>query len=273
MLTWFEVIGYTVLLESDIASGRHRAERGCYTDVVLLDRLRSSLERINPNIPAGAIEQVICQVTRLESSNPFENNRRFHKLLRDGVNVEYQVGYQTVQDKVWLIDISNLLNNDWLVVNQFTLSEGKNNHRPDVVFINGLPLAVIECISPRNEKATLNCAFNRVQTYKKDIPTLFSYNQMLVVSDGNQARVGTLTSDLAQFLPWRTIDGEDFPLTGMTELEVLIQGIFDKRRFLDLVRHFIEFEINGDTITKKMTNRPFCTIRTKNAANRCRIYA
>lgn len=263
MLTWFEVIGYTVLLEPDIASGRHQAERSNQTEVVLLERLRSALENINPHIPAEAIATAIDRVTCLQSPSLLENNHRFHQLLTEGVDVEYVVDNRMVRDKVWLCDRSNLLNNDWLAIHQFPVTEGENQHSPDlVVFINGLPLAVIEWIYPRDGTATLNTAYQQLQTYTKDIPTLFSYNEILVISDGNQARVGTLTSDLKQFIPWHTIDGEDLPIDGISELEVLIQGIFDKRRFLDIIKHFIEFKTNRGTITKKLTCRPFCTIKS-----------
>lgn len=175
-------------------------------------------------------------------SNLLKNNRRFHKLLTDGIEVEYLLNEQIVHDKVWLIDSDNLLNNDWLVIHPFTVVEGSHAHCPDVVFfINGLPLAVIVSVQS-TEKATLKTGFERIWTYIKQIPKLFSCNTLLVISCGNRARVGTLTSDWQEFLPWHTIDGEDFPAKGATELEVLIQGIFDKRRIREFIQHFIVFE-------------------------------
>ena len=264
MLTWFEVIGYTVLLEPDIAPGRPQAERYSYTDVVLLDRLQQALSRINPNIPLKAIEEAICKVTCLESLSLEESNYRFHKFLTDGVTVSYQVDEWKIYDKVQIIDLFNLLNNDWLVVHQFIVIDGNNIHCPRaVIFINGLPLAVIEFKNQGDEKATLNEAYQQLQAYKKEIPTLFYYNQLLVISDGTQARVGTLTSDWEQFMPWLTIDGEDCSLMWADELEVLIQGIFDKRRFLDLVKNFISFERNGATIHKQMADyQQFYSVRS-----------
>ena len=255
MLTWFEVIGYTVLLEPDIAPGRPQAERYSYTDVILLDRLQQALSRINANIPLKAIEEAVCKVTCIDSLSLEENNCHFHKLLTDGVTVSYQVDDWKIYDKVQIIDLFNLRNNDWLVVHQFSVTDGNNIHSPRaVIFINGLPLAVIEWPNQADEKATLNEAYQQLQIYKQEIPKLFYYNQLLVISDGTQARVGTLTSDWEQFMPWLTIDGEDCSLMWADELEVLIQGIFDKRRFLDLVKNFISFERHEATIHKKMAD-------------------
>lgn len=255
MLTWFEVIGYTVQLGPDIAPGRSKAERYSYTDVVLLDRLQQALSRINPNIPFQALKEAICQVVCTESLSLEENNHRFHKLLTDGVTVSYQVDDWTIYDKVQLIDLFNLLNNDWLVVHQLSVINGKNVHCPRaVIFINGLPLAVIESRNSGEEKATLHEAYLQLKTYKKEIPTLFYYNQLLVISDGTKARVGTLTYNREEFVLWPTIDGEDFSLKCATELEVLIQGVFDKRRFLDLVRNFILFEVDGANVHKQMAD-------------------
>lgn len=260
LLTWFEVIGYTVLLEPDIALGKHQIGRSSYSDVVLYQRLYKALLHINPKKPDQAIAAAIHQVTCTESSDLLENNHRFHKFLTDGVQVEYLYNEEIVHDKVWLIDPFNLLKNDWLVIHPLTVVEGSHAHCPDVVvFINGLPLAVIVSIQPNDEQATFKEGYQRIQTYIEQIPKLFSYNTFLVITYENRARVGTLTSDWHEFLPWRTIDGEDFPAKGATELEVLIQGIFDKRRFLEQVLHLIVFEENGTSISKKLLRRPFCT--------------
>ncbi|WP_334735160.1 type I restriction endonuclease [Nostoc sp.] len=260
LLTWFEVIGYTVLLEPDIVLGKHQIGRSSYSDVVLYQRLYKALLHINPKKPDEAIAAAIHQITCLESSDLLENNHRFHKLLTDGVQVEYLYNEEIVHDKVWLIDTSNLLKNDWLTIHPLTVVEGSYAHCPDlVVFINGLPLAVIVSIQPNDQQATFKEGYQRIQTYIEQIPKLFSYNTFLVITYGNRARVGTLTSDWQEFLPWRTIDGEDFPAKGATELEVLIQGIFDKRRFLEQVLHLIVFKENGTSISKKLLRRPFCT--------------
>ncbi|MEH2320048.1 type I restriction endonuclease subunit R, partial [Nostoc sp.] len=252
-LEWFEQLNYTTFHASEIAPDEPNAERLDFAAVVLINRLRSSLEIINPQIPADAIEEAIRKITRSETPSLFENNRRFHKLLTDGINVEYQTSERIVYNQVQLIDFTNPDNNDWLVVNQFTVIENKKDRRPDVVvFINGLPLGVIELKNPGDENATIKGAFKQLQTYKQDIPTLFPYNEILVVSDGTEARVGTLTGDWEWFMPWRTIEGDEIAPKKTAELEILIKGIFEKHRFLDLLKHFIVFEIDGSDITKKM---------------------
>jgi type I site-specific restriction-modification system R (restriction) subunit len=260
-LTWFEVIGYTVLFEPDITIGKHQIGRSSYSDVVLCQRLHNALQKINPTKSDEAIAAAIYQVTCTHGSDLLENNRRFHKLLTNGVEVEYLYNEEIVHDKLCLIDTSNLLNNDWLAIHPLTIVEGSYTHCPDVVvFINGLPLAVITSIQLSDEQATFKEGYQRIQTYCQQIPKLFDYNTFLVVTYGNRARIGTLTSNWQEFLPWRTIDGEDFPAKGATELEVLIQGIFDKRRFLEQVLHLIVFEQNGNSISKKLLRRHFCTI-------------
>ncbi|MEH2283194.1 MAG: type I restriction endonuclease [Nostoc sp.] len=269
LLTWFEVIGYTVLLESDIALGKHQIGRSSYSDVVLYQHLHNALQKINPTKPDEAIAAAINQVTCIPSSDLLENNHRFHKLLTDGVQVEYLYNDEIVHDKLWLIDTSNLLNNDWLAIHPLTVVEGSYAHYPDVVvFINGLPLAVIVLIQPSDEQATFKAGYQRIQTYIEQIPKLFDYNTFLVISYGNRAQFGTLTSDWQEFLPWRTIDGEDFPAKGATELEVLIQGIFDKRRFLEQVLHLIVFEKNETSMSKKLLRRSFCTTQYPKKSSR-----
>jgi type I restriction enzyme R subunit len=254
-LEWFEGLGYTTLSAPDIAPNELNAERQTFADVILVDRLSSALAQINPTIPADALEEALRKVVSvgLDSPSLFENNRRFHKLLTDGVPVEYYANNRIVHDQVKLIDFDRSDNNDWLAANQFTVIEDRKNRRPDVVvFINGLPLAVIELKNPAEENATIKGAFNQLQTYKQDIPCLFTYNEVLVISDGLTARVGTLTADWERFMPWRTISGNEIATNNTPELEVLIKGIFAKERFLDLLRHFIVFEVDGDRIIKKM---------------------
>jgi len=252
-LDWFTELGYTTLNARQIAPDEPNAERQTYSDVILTQRLENALQTINPNIPPSAIEDAIKKLTRIESPNLYENNRRFHKLLTDGVDVNYQKDDRTIYDKVWLIDFHNPDNNDWLALNQFTVIEGKHNRRPDVViFINGLPIAVIELKNPTDENATIHGAFNQLQTYKAQIPCLFPTNEILVISDGTEARVGTLTADWERFAPWRTIDGQTIAPKGTAELETVIKGIFTKTILLDLLRYFIVFEVDSDTITKKI---------------------
>lgn len=270
LLTLFEVIGYTVLLESDINIGRHKAQRSSNDEVVLWTCLRNALKQINPKVPCEVIETVISGLISTYSSDLLENNRHFHKLLTQGVDVVYQNGNQIVHDKVWLIDWFNLLSNDWLVIHPFTIVQGYHSHYFDVVvFINGLPLVVIVLMDSKHEKAKLSQAYQRLKTYQREIPMLFSYNAFIALGVGNSARVGTLTSAWKEFLPWCSIDGEEFAHQGETELEILIQGIFDKRRFLELVKDFIVFEETGTSISKKLLRHPFCT--TQNPKSRSRM--
>lgn len=272
-LEWFEHLDYSTLHGPDICPDVAGAERQSYADVVLIDRLRSALERINPKIPSETIEEAAQKVTRTcDCPSLFENNRRFHTYLSAGVDVEYQADGRVVYDQVKLIDFDHQGNNDWLVVNQFTVIEDKKDRRPDVVvFINGLPLGVIELKNPGSENATVRKAFDQLQTYKQDIPSLFPYNEILVVSDGTEARVGTLTADWEWFMPWRTIEGDAVAPKGKAELEVLIKGIFEKHRFLDLLRHFIVFEVDGADITKKMAG--YHQFHAVNKAIACTVQA
>lgn len=265
---YLQKLGYGYAYGPDIAFDGPNPERDAkanYSDVVLEGRLRDALEQINSDVPAEAISDAIRKITRLESPSLVENNRTFHKMLTDGVDVSWMADGGEKHDKVWLLDTVNIDNNDWLVVNQFTVIEDKRNRRPDVVvFVNGLPMAVIELKNPADEKATIRHAFNQLQTYKEQIPTLFAYNELLVISDGMQARGGTLTSGWDRFMPWRTIDGTDLyrepgnkrQTDGVVQpgLETLIKGVFDKRWFLDYVLNFITFEDDGgdtSTIAKK----------------------
>jgi type I restriction enzyme R subunit len=252
-LAWFELLGYKVAEGSNFTPDELDSERQTCADVILSNRLRSALIQINRQLPADAIDEAIKTIARSETQNLFDNNRRFHRLLTDGVPVSYQEGDRTVHDQAWLIDWNNPNNNDWLAVNQFTIIENRKNRRPDVVvFINGLPLAVIELKNAASETADIEGAFNQLQTYKRDIPSLFTYNAALVISDGLKARIGTITADRERFMPWRTIDGSDLAPKSTPELEVVIRGVFEKTHFLDLIRFFIVFEVDGEAITKKI---------------------
>jgi type I restriction enzyme R subunit len=263
-LDWFESLGWQTAFGPDISpdlpapgssrqAGGPACERQDYDQVVLSGRLQIALENINPNIPTDATREAVRKITRTESPSLTENNRRFHRMLTDGVDVSYMQDGREVHDKVWLLDLEDLENNDWLAVNQFTVIEDRRNRRPDiVVFVNGLPLGVIELKNPADENATIQHAYNQLQTYKQDIPSLFIYNELLVISDGLEARSGTLTSGWDRFMPWRTIDGTEVTPKGSVELEVLLKGIFDKRRFLDLMLNFIVFEDDGSSVLKKI---------------------
>ena len=214
----------------------------------LVQRLRDAIDRLNPTIPQEAREDAFRKVARLDRPTLITNNRAFHAMLRDGVEVEYMGdGGMLRGDRVALIDYDDPDNNDWLVVNQFTVIEGQYNRRPDVVvFVNGIPLAVIELKNPADEDATIWTAFNQLQTYKQQIPSLFAYNEFMVASDGLQARIGSLTANTEWFKPWRTIEGESEASSSLLELEVMIHGAFEKRRLLKLLRHFIAFEHDKD---------------------------
>jgi type I restriction enzyme R subunit len=253
-LTWLGDLGYQIKLGPEIAPGELFAERASYGEVVLKDRLREALARLNPAIPAEAREDAFRKITRPESPVLITNNRTFHRRLVDGVAVEYRLPDGRIKgDRVLLVDFEQPENNDWLAVNQFTVVEGQHHRRPDVVvFVNGLPLGVMELKNPADEAATVWTAFNQLQTYKLQIPSLFAYNEILAVSDGLEARLGSLSAERERFHPWRTIEGEDLAPPTLCRLEVLLKGVFDKERFLDLVRHFVVFEEDRGTVAKKV---------------------
>ena len=271
-LSWFASLGYAVESGPAVSPGEPGAERENFDQVFLLGRLRNALENINPNIPSDTVDEAIAKITIPDSPSLIENNRRFHRMLTDGVDVSYMRDGREVHDKVWLLDLDDVENNDWLVVNQFTIIENKKNRRPDIlVFINGLPFSVIELKNPTDEKATIRHAYNQLLTYKNDIASLFTYNELLVISDGLEARSGTVTSGWDRFMPWRTIDGKDTAPKGSVELEVLIKGIFDKRRFLDLVTNFVVFDDDGVSIAKKAA--AYHQFHAVNKAVECTLYA
>ena len=245
-LKWLKDMGYTIVFGNDIAPDEPAAERENYGEVILSGRLKDALRRINPSVPAEALEDAFRKVTRPSSPSLVGNNRSFHKMLADGIEVEYRHEGRIKGDKVWLVDFEDLDNNDWLAVSQFTVVENHINRRPDVViFVNGLPLAVIEIKNAADEKATIWSAFKQLQTYKNEITPLFVYNEALIISDGTHARIGSLTADKERFMPWKTIAGDTLADGHAIELEVLLRGVFEKRRFLDLVRYFIVFEDDG----------------------------
>jgi type I restriction enzyme R subunit len=254
-LGWLERLGYAVMQGPEVAPGELFAERQDYTQVVLEQRLRDALARLNSELPPEAIDDAFRKITRPEGPTLEARNRVFHRQLVDGVTVEYRRPDGSIAGaQACVLDFEELDNNDWLAINQFTVVENKHTRRPDVVlFINGLPLAVLELKNPADEKATIWTAFQQIQTYKREISSIFAFNAALVISDGLEARVGTITGDREWFLPWRTIEGKELADTRLPQLRVLIQGVFEKKRFLNLMRHFIVFEDwGGGKLIKKM---------------------
>lgn len=260
-LDYFRALGYSIAHGPDIAPGESFEERNSYEEVVLINRVQNALERLNPSVPYEAIEDALQKITRTSSPSLAENNHQLHRMLVDGVDVEYRrADGRIAGDKVRLIDFDNIDNNDFLAVNQFTVVENGINRRADIVlFVNGLPLVLIELKNPADENATIWTAFNQLQTYKMQIPSLLRFNEALIISDGLEARIGTLTADRERFMPWPTMDGENLASKTMLQSEVLVKGICDKRRLLDLIRHFIVFEENekGQRIKKMAAYHQF----------------
>ena len=253
-LDWLQATGWSVKHGPEIAPETPDAERSGYDQVVLEQRLRDALAELNPGLPDAALEDAYRKLTRPEGATLEARNRYFHRLLVDGVTVEYSAQDGSVRGaQARVVDFEDADANDWLAVNQFTVSENRSTRRADIVlFVNGLPLAVIELKNPADEEATIWTAWNQLQTYKAELPALFSMNGALVVSDGTQARIGTLTAGREWFKPWRTVSGEGLADLSMTELEVLLEGVFARDRFLALVRDFTVFEDDGGALVKKM---------------------
>ncbi|OGF67868.1 MAG: DEAD/DEAH box helicase [Candidatus Fischerbacteria bacterium RBG_13_37_8] len=252
-LECFAKLGYTVLNGPEIAPGELFAEREKYEEVALGRRLRDALARLNPKIPAEALDEAFRKITISGSASLLQNNHAFHRMLVEGVDVEYQAEGRIVSDKARIVDYNELENNDWVAVNQFTVVEGQTNRRPDiVVFLNGMPVALIELKNPADENATIWAAFNQLQTYKNQIPSLFVFNELMIISDGLEARFGSLTANREWFLPWRTIDGDEIAPSSIPQLEVIIKGIFNKKRLLQLLLYFIAFEKEDKYLARKI---------------------
>ena len=254
-LAWLESIGWTVRNGATIAPGEPEAERSDYSPVVLAQRLRDALARLNPGLPVEALDDAFRVLTRAEGLELLTHNRAVHRLIVDGVTVEYRSTDGEIRGaQVRVLDFDRVDANDWLAVNQFTVVENKHTRRPDVVLmVNGLPLAVLELKNAAAENATIWSAFQQLQTYKAQIPSLFATNALLVISDGIAARVGTLSAGREWFKPWRTIAGERLADPHLPELQVVSEGLCAPRRFLDLIRDFIVFEDEGGgKLTKKM---------------------
>jgi type I restriction enzyme R subunit len=253
-IEWFQELGYAYLAGPSIAPGEAGAERDSYGDVVLQSWLAHAIDRLNPKIPASAREDALRKVLRVEGASLVQANRQFHRMIIAGVDVEYRRSDGTIKyDHVRLVDYENPENNDWHVVNQFTVTEGPHTRRADVVvFLNGLPISVLELKNAAHEQADIWSAYKQLQTYKEEIPTLFRFNELLVISDGLQARIGSLTANKEWFKVWRTTDGAGDALRTTLELETLIQGVFEKARLLDLLRDFITYDDDDKGRTAKV---------------------
>lgn len=252
-LEYFRALGYHTLPGPLVAPDGDSAERASYDQVMLMDRLREATGRINPDLDSGVIEQAIAQLLRAESQNALAENYRIHCLLTEGVPVEHRVADGSVRTSlVWLVDWDNPVGNDWLVVNQFTVVENNRNRRPDMlVFVNGLPLGLVELKNPGDENATLKGAWNQIQTYRHDIPAAFIPNAVTVISDGTSASMSSFTAGWEHFAPWKTVDGREVT-TNRPALEVLVKGVFEPARFLDLVRHFVIFSDEPTGLVKRV---------------------
>jgi len=238
-----EKSGYQYIYGPTIAPDGETPERESFEDVLLIERVRKAIGRINPTVPQDCLEDAVKQIQRLISPELIANNEAFHRLLTEGLKVSIQKDGRSRGDLVWLVDFKNPENNDCLVVNQFTVIENNVNKRPDVLlFVNGLPLVVIELKNPTDENATVKSAFKQLQTYKQAIAGLFAFNAFMVASDGLEARAGSISAGFTRFMAWKTADGkvEASPLIG--QLETLVKGMLDRKTLLDLIRHFIVFE-------------------------------
>src|SRR5436853_283513 len=251
-LAWLAELGYATVSGLDIGPDGNEPERANYGDVVLIERVRAAIAKLNPTLSPETCAEVLAKLTQTETPSLVEENRRLHRYIIEGVPVEVKRPDGSIGgEQARLIDFDDPKANDWLAVNQFTVIENKAYRRPDVViFVNGLPLAVIELKNPGDENATLDGAFNQLQTYKAQITSLFRNNAVLIISDGIAARIGSLTSEAERFMPWRTITGDDLAPKGAPELETVLKGVFDRRRFLDLVKDFIVFGDTGSDLSK-----------------------
>lgn len=251
-LSYLQNLGYSYLLGTEISPDGEHPERQ-YTDVVLVNRLRDAIDKLNPTLPQDAKEDALKKVLRTESPNAIINNEKFHRYLTDGIDVEIRTDSGIRGEKVYIIDFENPINNEFLAVNQLTVIENNKNKRPDIViFINGLPLVVVELKNAVDENATLKSAFNQLQTYKQAIPSLFVYNSLLIISDGWDAGCGTITSDFKRFMTWRNKNSKKEVSHTELGMQVMFEGMLNKNTILDLVRNFIVFEKDKEKTLKKI---------------------
>ena len=261
-LGYLKTLGYNYVwgptISPDLSAGASAKAEGeqperQYNEVVLANRLRSAIDTLNPNLPAEAKEDALKKVLRAESPNQLINYETFHKYLTEGIDVEVRTKDGIRGEKVYIIDFNQIERNEFLAINQFTIIEHNQNKRPDIIiFTNGLPLVVIELKNAVDENATIKTAFNQLQTYKQAIPSLFTFNELLIVSDGWDALCGTLTSDWGRFMSWKTKDGKTTADTLTPQMEVMFNGMLNKQTLLDLIRHFVVFEKSKDKTLKKV---------------------
>ena len=263
-IDWLEELGYQYFHGAEFSPDAESPERKYPSDVILVKHLRDALQRIN-DLPDDAIDTALKKIVYPDTPNLLDNNHNFHKMLTDGISVEFEQHGEVKHDIVWPIDFENIEKNEFLVINQFTVIE-KNERRPDVVlFVNGIPIVTIELKNPRDLNATLWKAYNQVQsTYKDQIPSMFVHNQIIVISDGTDAKVGTTTTPWSRFAVWKTIDGENIAPESEPKLKVIIKGMFEKKKLLDIIRNFIVFEAEGPEILKKLAN--YHQVRATNKA-------
>jgi len=263
-IDWFKELGYDYLLGYDIAPDSTNPLRDNYQEAIIKSRLNSALQKLNKNLPQSAIDEAIHILSKPQSATLIQNNREFHRLLLQGISIEINTKDGKKGEVVKIIDFEKVNDNDFLVVNQFTIKGTKGNRRPDlIVFINGLPISVIELKNPADENADIYKAYNQLQTYKDEIEDLFIYNEALIISDGIHARVGSLTGTEEWFMFWRTIKNEtDKPILEY-ELDTLIKGFFNKKFLLDYIQNFVLFEDDGKDIVKKIAGyHQFHAVRT-----------
>lgn len=239
-------MGYMYLYGPDISPDGENPERSSYVDVLLHDRMKQAARRINHKLPQNVVDMALKEALRTHSPDLLANNEAFHRLLTEGVPVELQKDEDTRGERVWLIDFSRPENNEFLVVNQFTVIENHQNKRPDLVlFVNGIPLVVIELKNATDEKTTLKAAYQQIETYKQAVPSLFTTNAVVVISDGLEAKAGSISAGLSRYMAWKSSDGKAEASHLVSQLEILIQGMLNQTTLLDLVRHFIVFERGG----------------------------
>ena len=262
-LGWLADVGYSVVYGPDIAPDGPKPERDNYRQVLLVGRLRSAIDRLNPAVPAHAREDALKQVLDMGLAALMSANQQFHRLLVTGVPVQYQKDGETRGDFVRLIDWAEVEANDWLAVNQFSIRGQNHTRRPDVIlFVNGLPLVLLELKNPADEVADIWKAYDQLQTYKEQIPDLFNTNEILVISDGTEALLGSLSSDHERFMAWRTIDGDVLdPLGEFNELQTLVRGVLAPKYLLDYLRYFVLFEDDGALVKKIAGYHQFHAVR------------